>query len=962
MNTIRAQIGKALDSLIEERNGFGFQRLACQCLHTRWPSLAATAEQADCGEDAITIVSESFDDVIRSMACSLTATKDKVLSDADKIKRNRLDIHEFIFATPKSVTRKTQHKWEKEIESKYSLKLIVVERSEFISILERPESQYICKLHLGLNFGYSHLLESAKTLQQSKQIETAIKKAQDAEHGALDEGDWETYCKAQLLLSELFLEKEGRGANYAMKALEALTTARAYNLRSLLPECLIRQANSIARKDPIEERRLLDEAEMAIGEDVKTKLWLYLNRAEMEHLEGNLNKAEEELCKWEELANDRDDVDRQSYHHLKFRTLATRGNYPVALNHLTKALSIAKLKKKWINVAWILQEKAEYHAQTGDLKRAAQDAEKAHKAFKETGIGQDMYESALWAGHLYFESHNAERALGLANYVLSRADLKQYEYLHQDALQLKTKALQVLKRIPEAQQSNNCFRELIAHEPKALILADIQDSMLYAQLGNYDKAEMLIEQTFEHAKEQNLQEEIIAAFKVNWAKIKMDQAKHFEACALVTEALKYADKLPPQAIEAAENIAKLAAERAPLTSVYENIINEPEPLKLARTEKAKSVQDAHKEIIRPLLEWTDKCPRGLQGIYDFWGRGNLTRYVLNHRGFNRAFHVTVEATNISEARHWVRVLSPLVDVLTILWKGPMMDSSMVIVPVHHKYEEPGGWGYDICAGSNCKPDENSNDFDWSPAMGWATLLPENVTKFIFEEARAFFEAGRLFLLPAPNVGCIDHWHGPLERMFNDITMASPILSAQGNNRQSTSLDSIPIPYFPNISLSELLKVTEEEGDSLLETRLALRSWTATVADRDKYESREFRQECYDRVESGLRRVERDFNALSLRLDWAQRGGSITSFVFESGGKLDIAPRNSASAELFALHSELRASPWYAYYRLSSQGYRWDLMHNVSTHKKDKNTFIPERVHHWFVPPQAGWTIPTAVRL
>jgi len=47
MNRIRAQISLALEALIEERNGLAFQRIAIQCLRSRWPSLASVAEQAD---------------------------------------------------------------------------------------------------------------------------------------------------------------------------------------------------------------------------------------------------------------------------------------------------------------------------------------------------------------------------------------------------------------------------------------------------------------------------------------------------------------------------------------------------------------------------------------------------------------------------------------------------------------------------------------------------------------------------------------------------------------------------------------------------------------------------------------------------------------------------------------------------------------------------------------------------
>lgn len=150
MNTLRAQINTALDALIEEKNGIAFQRLAYQCLHSRWPSLASVAERADLGEDAITILAESSDGVVRSLACSLTAELSKIRSDAARIVENRSDVHELIFTTPRTVTREEQKKWEATIARERKWKLIVIERAEFLSMLERPEFQWIREQHLNI--------------------------------------------------------------------------------------------------------------------------------------------------------------------------------------------------------------------------------------------------------------------------------------------------------------------------------------------------------------------------------------------------------------------------------------------------------------------------------------------------------------------------------------------------------------------------------------------------------------------------------------------------------------------------------------------------------------------------------------------------------------------------------------------------------------------------------------------
>ncbi|MGA2027065.1 MAG: hypothetical protein ABSH17_08360 [Syntrophobacteraceae bacterium] len=748
-------------------------------------------------------------------------------------------------------------------------------------------------------------MKGADDLRNRGEIAPALNKASDAERGALNSGYWHAYCRAQILIAKLHFDNDGLCENYRNKALEALSTAREHRLTDLLAELLCLRANSILGKEPHKARKLLDEADRAVGDNNRIMGWICLIRAELESFLGNLTLAEEALNRWELLSRDNRKTDSQDFFHIKFRLAAKQGKFRQALDNLNKALKRARGKKRLMSTGWMLKEKARCLAQIGDFHRAALEAEKSRIIFEKTNLERESFDSALLSGHLFFECREAARALGLADYVLSKADPKQYRNEYVDALQLKTRSLQILKRIVEAREFNGRFRELTAHQPQAQIVADIQDAMLYSQSGEFEHAESMMQEGFQRAKNSRAQEGILASIKVHWAQIKIDQAKHREARSLAEAALKSADKLPPKVIKDASEIIKLAEAGAPLTSLFEDLLNSKAPLELAGTAKSKDIHEAHKQLVRPLLDWTDKWPTALQEIYDFWGRGNLARFILNHRGFGeKVFHVTVEATNVNEARKWAGVLCPLVDVLTILWKGPVLSGGMAIVPVHHEYDGPGGWGYAIAAGSNMCSNEDSEDLNWSPAMGWATLLPNDAVRFLFEEARDFFEEGRMILLPALNVGCVDPGHGPMERMFNDVVNASPILSYQGNNDEAIRLSSLPLPYFPDVPLNELATIVKDEGDSLLKTRLALREWARNIKDRDKLETRALARECYERVESALRDIERKFNDLARRLNWAKLDESIHPHVFDAE-KFNTRPLNPASAELAALHGELR---------------------------------------------------------
>lgn len=958
MNTVRTKINFALEALIEEKNGIVFQRLACQCLRKRWPSLMAVAEQADCGEDGITVIGEVSDGVIRSLACSLTAEYTKISGDAEKIKSRCPDVHELIFATPKTVTRKTQKLWEKNIKKNYEMELIVIERQEFLNILEHPESQWICSQHLNLTLGYLYHLESAKELSKSQMHDAALEDALAAEKGALDAGDWETLCRCQLLIAQLYVHIKGYGTkSYPEQALKALMTARKYNVESLLSECLIQRANSIMGTDRKEARKLLNEAEAVVGDNLKVKRWLYLNFADLDQDEPE--RAEAALAKWEALSGNDKKVDRQGVYHLRSLIEAKRGNHHKAIEYLNKELKQKSSNKQSIEVGYILQRKALFMAHIGDFHGAVLAAEKARAIFEKLDVKKDAFDSALLAGDLFFENKNAERALGLADHVLSKINPEQYVDLYHGALQLRSKSLQVLKRTEEAFESNLLYRKSVGHKPQALIVADLQDAMLWNQSGNYERAEALINNCFERAKNAHVKDEIIAAIKFHWAQIKMDQAKYFEARNLAEEALKFSDKMPPELINEANHILKTAKDRAPLTSMYDDLLNQPEPLQLAGTSDKQSIHEAHKEIVKPLLEWTDKWPKALQEIYDFWGRGNFARYILNHRGFDKSFHVTVEATTVEEARLWTRVLCPLVDVLTILWKGPI-HNGLTYVPVHHTYEAPGGWGYAIAAGSTMRPEGFPDDWNWSPAIGPATVLPNDAVEFLFHEARGFFESGSLFLLPAPNVGCFDNGHGPIERMFNNVVNASPFLSHAGNNSGSMTFESIPLPYFPDVPLTDLSAMKNGEGDSLLDIRICLREWSKILGNPDKVETRNVMVEMHERIELAISKVRAMFNKLQRKLEWLNQEGKINSYSananqFEYASPIDPFSGTDQLAELF---NELHSTPWYPYFRLTSQGYRWDLLSRNKLINKTSTKKSPEGVYHWLVPPKPGWTIPT----
>ena len=345
MNTVRVLLNEHLNALVEAQRGIDFQRMAHQCLCARWPSLASVPEQADLGEDGITILGEASDGIQRSLLCSLTATIEKLRSDTRKIAARNVRLDEVVFATPRRVTRAQQERWAKWVGSEYGWRLIVIERSEFLAILERPESQWICRDYLGLPLRHSVLLTSAEEAKEAGRLEDCLRLAAEAERVALEGEDRETLCRAQILQAEAFLEL-GNAAKYRETADQALRTARDANLSPHLPKCLLLRANAILPHDPREAHRLIAEAEASIdSNDRKSRRWLLLIRARLEEGEDRLDAARSTLSEWHSLVKRGEKTNRQGFHYLSFRIAAKTAD-PQALSFLARALREAAAKKQ----------------------------------------------------------------------------------------------------------------------------------------------------------------------------------------------------------------------------------------------------------------------------------------------------------------------------------------------------------------------------------------------------------------------------------------------------------------------------------------------------------------------------------------------------------------------------------------------------------------------------------------
>jgi len=141
-------IDKALDEMIASEEWLPFQRLATRLIQQRYPDLIASEPKKDRGADARAIVSLAADAQGKVLACSLTASLDKVMRDAKEVRDHFPDVKVLIVATPRRVSNQTAENWSKKLRQSYGFDLVVISREDIVASLSR--NPVICKTMLGI--------------------------------------------------------------------------------------------------------------------------------------------------------------------------------------------------------------------------------------------------------------------------------------------------------------------------------------------------------------------------------------------------------------------------------------------------------------------------------------------------------------------------------------------------------------------------------------------------------------------------------------------------------------------------------------------------------------------------------------------------------------------------------------------------------------------------------------------
>lgn len=358
---------------------------------------------------------------------------------------------------------------------------------------------------------------------------------------------------------------------------------------------------------------------------------------------------------------------------------------------------------------------------------------------------------------------------------------------------------------------------------------------------------------------------------------------------------------------------------------------------------AQSVLETNAQLIQRLDELVRETPQQRAALYDFWGRGNLAKLLRNARSFKDSFNITLEVRSLDDVRAAVRLWSLYTDLLILLWKGPT-ENGKVIAFIEEDYDQAGGWGHMMALGDKFKAEGSDKTF--RAAIGFASLLPDDLVAFLFTEARSLLLAGKLLIIPATGVGCVHPGHGPMEYLLAETANAIPVLRTRSGRQTPIGL----LPYSPNSPMDVLADLVHLEAEPLRKLRLLLMRRTCELGDRQGENTS--RRELALQIDDALRDLTNATSSMAREVGLATTSERLHGMP---------GPRSTRPNAHEIADGKTESLPFKALLALKSMGYGW-AVGSLSSQSQGV-WYQPEAgdvLGAWLAPWEPGWTIPTVV--
>ena len=366
-----------------------------------------------------------------------------------------------------------------------------------------------------------------------------------------------------------------------------------------------------------------------------------------------------------------------------------------------------------------------------------------------------------------------------------------------------------------------------------------------------------------------------------------------------------------------------------------------------------------------LLSWWQAWPEARPELIDFWARGNFTRRLLGRRQEEKPTWV-VKVGYVDEIEAALRQMALLGVNIDFIWTGEMSPPSMVITPQSIDYEDSGGWGYSVAAGS--KVDDKRGGLEWCPSMAWASLLPVAVTDWMAESGSEFIRDGNIFVAPSELVGISKTQLAKSDEKYLEVGNSPVVIK---DIALAQALAEIELPRLDGLPIADIKKFLEDEQDSFVLFQSALRK---LLHDTDVETPESIKNELLQAIQEGVAELRLSDRTLKARKSLTVLGASLTTFFVTVGLNVGLSPGLAAIGsgagatatlalwhQLLESEGKLRQHPFYIAWAL--QGIKekgrkpLQRKHKLQAEAMRKQQGIVPP-YHWLAPPTAGWGIPT----
>lgn len=229
--------------------------------------------------------------------------------------------------------------------------------------------------------------------------------------------------------------------------------------------------------------------------------------------------------------------------------------------------------------------------------------------------------------------------------------------------------------------------------------------------------------------------------------------------------------------------------------------------------------DLHMPVQAPsynvCLDWMNELPGPCAVTFDFWSRGNFTRRLIYNRNVG-VRPILVSVATAGQIRWAYRRLALAGLPVDFIYCGSLGTPQWV----HHCQPldviHDSGWGYLAFPGTILRSPSARR---WWLVLGYARLMPESVTRWIFEEGGQAFFNGRVYVAPAELIG--------LERAVRSQQSEGLAQTVNGatvgeNADPAMAILDIELPWIDGMSPPDFEKLLVEHQEELKEFQISFR--------------------------------------------------------------------------------------------------------------------------------------------